>query len=1005
MKKPIAMLGAIAACAAFAAALGLGMARAVNGGAAPHAAQFANQADAAPNATAALTAALPNVAIASPGAGADGAGAAHRLAPHPTQPNPSSAAAAAAQTTIDYDDDDDGLIDVRTLAQLNAIRYDLNGNGNPDRASDASSYAAAFPNRDSAAATRMGCPETSMPADATADCAGYELRADLDFDTDGDGDVDSNDAGSYANWNPIGSAASKYTAEFKGNNRTISNLTITSGSGKLRLGLFSSLSPSGVISGVGMQDANIDINAALSASRVAALAGCNRYQFGTCPHSSHAGALVGYNEGAVRSSYSTGRVNFGTGGGGGVFGGLAGMVENGGSVEACWSSARVHANGNLASVGGLVGQIGFSGSRHGSVTASYATGRATVQGATTRASGFVGYIATAGSRIAASYSTGSVTARGRGAWGHSFATKAFVVSYAVATSNSYWDTTSSGRSDDGNSIPPEGVTAANMKAPTDYSGIYASWNVNVDGVTGNDDPWDFGTSSHYPRLKFDDMNLMAQLRDYDLDDDGLADIYTLDQLNAARWDLDGSGAHDSGVSGANRKRFKQAWLNADASLGCSDTADVGTAPGPCVGYELMNDLDFDTDGDGDVDANDSPSYTNWSPIGTQSAPYTSRFEGNQKVVRSMRINSGLSRVGLFGQSSGTITRLGVEGASVRATSTTENFVGVLVGRNQGTVRSSWATGSITRGAGSSSIRVGGLVGNNTSPSGGAATIAASWAGVSVSLAPSGAYAGGLVGTVNSGTITASYAKGAVKTTGGSAFSGGLVGWLNTGASVDSSYAVGAVTASGSGGTAGGLAASGSGAVTASYWDAGTTGVADDADGSSPEGVGTSDLQSITSYTGVFVDWNANVDGQTGADNPWNFGATMQYPRLQFGFDARGQVSQGSLAMGTPGTNGDNPVVGQTASVCLVAGPNQRAARAGNPSLPSRWVWSHSDDGVTWTNIAEDGGATYEYTPTSGASGVVGKYLRACVALNSSLTSVHGADEACAGPFAKVQASN
>ena len=42
---------------------------------------------------------------------------------------------------MDYDADDDGLIEVANLAQLNAIRWDLDGDG---VASDAG-YATAFP--------------------------------------------------------------------------------------------------------------------------------------------------------------------------------------------------------------------------------------------------------------------------------------------------------------------------------------------------------------------------------------------------------------------------------------------------------------------------------------------------------------------------------------------------------------------------------------------------------------------------------------------------------------------------------------------------------------------------------------------------------------------------------------------------------------------------------------------------------------------------------------------
>ena len=45
---------------------------------------------------------------------------------------------AAAQTTTDYDADDDGLIDINNLDQLNAIRWDLDGNGDPAAANTSS---------------------------------------------------------------------------------------------------------------------------------------------------------------------------------------------------------------------------------------------------------------------------------------------------------------------------------------------------------------------------------------------------------------------------------------------------------------------------------------------------------------------------------------------------------------------------------------------------------------------------------------------------------------------------------------------------------------------------------------------------------------------------------------------------------------------------------------------------------------------------------------------------
>ncbi|MDE0318878.1 MAG: hypothetical protein OXI97_03275 [Acidimicrobiaceae bacterium] len=101
---------------------------------------------------------------------------------------PVAAAPAGAQTpppVVDYDTDDGGLIEISSLAQLNAVRWDLDGDGAADvypagrdgytghDPDGATKHAAAFPN----AAVRMGCP--------SAGCDGYELTADLDFDTNG----------------------------------------------------------------------------------------------------------------------------------------------------------------------------------------------------------------------------------------------------------------------------------------------------------------------------------------------------------------------------------------------------------------------------------------------------------------------------------------------------------------------------------------------------------------------------------------------------------------------------------------------------------------------------------------------------------------------------------------------------------------------------------------------------------------------------------------------------
>ena len=44
-------------------------------------------------------------------------------------------------------------------------------------------------------------------------------------------------------------------------------------------------------------------------------------------------------------------------------------------------------------------------------------------------------------------------------------------------------------------------------------------------------------------------------------------------------------------------------------------------------------------------------------------------------------------------------------------------------------------------------------------------------------------------------------------------------------------------------------------------------------------------------TGIYADWNVDVDGVSGADNPRDFGASRQYPALRRGnFDTAAQFA-------------------------------------------------------------------------------------------------------------------
>ncbi len=319
---------------------------------------------------------------------------------------------------------------------------------------------------------------------------------------------------------------------------------------------------------------------------------------------------------------------------------------------------------------------------------------------------------------------------------------------------------------------------------------------------------------------------------YDSDSDGLIDISTLAQLNAIRWDVDGDGTVDDA---GNAVAYASAFPYPAAGMGCAGT---------CVGYELISSLSFDETGDGRITAADGGYWNGgkgWIPIGS----FNAIFRGNGHTIDNLYVNNR-DEAGLFSSLSadGVITGLGVVNAGVSGSS-----VGGLVVRNRGTIISSYATGTVSKSGGGGSS-VGGLVGSNFN-----GTIIASYATGSVSMTGGGGSAvGGLVGSNINGTIIASYATGSVSKSGGGGSSlGGLVGNnLN-------------------------------GTIVSSYWDTISSGLSTSGGGT---GKSTTQLKSPTGYTGIYANWNLdldNADGDntptTGGDDPWDFGTSGQYPSL------------------------------------------------------------------------------------------------------------------------------
>ena len=361
-----------------------------------------------------------------------------------------------------YDTDGDGLIEISTLKQLDAMRHDLDGDGRPTTAGEAA-YRLAF---------------TDLPADmqlhCDGGCKGYELLEDLDFDTDDSGAPNADDAywADGAGWQPIGGNSNEFRTIFEGNGHTIRNLFINRPA-KDRVGLFGQITGTSThIRRVGL--INVDVTG-----------------------KAYVGGLVGrQTDGHITDCYVTGQVS-----GKSAVGGLVGYLDSeGGSITASYATVQVRVSRDRNYGGGHAG--GLVGASHGVITASYATGQ--VSGSI-HVGGLAGITFRKGSgrpaSIRSDYATGPV--RGGLYTGGLIGTAS---NSSSSVRDSYWDTETSGRTNSSrNSSRGTGKTTAALQTPTGSQGIYANWSRPWSGSAGwlSEPPWDFGTSAQYPALKAD----------------------------------------------------------------------------------------------------------------------------------------------------------------------------------------------------------------------------------------------------------------------------------------------------------------------------------------------------------------------------------------------------------------------------------------------------------------------------------------------------------------------
>ena len=735
-----------------------------------------------------------------------------------------------------YDTDRDGLIGVFNLEQLNAIRYDLDGDGRADDRRNPEAYVDAYP-------------------DASCNgCNGYELARPLDFD----------DPGSYASgtvnpewttgdgWLPIGITGSPFQATFKGNGYTISNLYIHRSG--VDTGLFGYTD--GVIRNVGLVDADVT-----GAETVGGLAGLN------------AG-------GTIMASYVTGRVT-----GQVRVGGLIGVNRAGnagdGQVVASYSTATVS---GVESVGGLAAW------NDGTISASYSRGRVVGDSAV---GGLLGELSEFDGRVTDSYwdvqSSGLNVGIGQGD-----SSGAEGKTTAELQSPTWYTGIFSGwKSDWDNADDEFGTTGVDYFWHFGSASQYPSLKVD-DALAACQErrmpPAVFAS---------EDTGGPGAVGRRDTDGDGLIEVSNLEQLDAIRHDLDGDGRPDDGADSESYAAAFPGY-SAEGCPGCRgyelgrslDFNDPGSYSSRAINPDWTTGLGWTAIGprnihasrdateggrfEGVFDGNGntiSNLYIYYSINGQRAHSGLFAVNGESGVIRNLGlidvevtiVYSAWSSGGLTGANFGTIS----DSYATGRLWSRHGYFGGLVGRNNGYIVDSFSEASVHRGGGLAGINdgtisnshaaglvsgenSGGLVRSNfgeiidshtegdvtgTKSAGGlvnsnigvvcgsraTGTVAAETAGglaasnqgeigySHATASVSGATVGGLAGA-NSGKISASYATGGVT---GTSRAGGLVG-SNSGA-ISFSYATGSVSATSRSRSAGGLVGwMESGAISASY---------------------------------------------------------------------------------------------------------------------------------------------------------------------------------------------
>ena len=417
----------------------------------------------------------------------------------------------------DIDDDGDGLIEIGTAAELNAVRYALNGNGRR-------SLRNGVLNID-------GCGNGNN----INSCAGYELVTDISLTA-----YANNERGK--GWQPLGHDTDRvndgcqgavFNGTFEGNGFMISDLSINR-SAEDCVGLFGYMAANSEIRNLTLRAESVvgrNIVGGLVGYTSTARIVSSSVVVAEVSGNNNVGGLVGDASAAriLSSSVVAGEVRGKSG--------VGGLVGNGGLVQIHSSSVVAGVvSGSDNNIGGLVGAGDSARIHSSSVVVGEVIG-------ITAVAGLIGRSARSAVRIvSSSVVVGEVSGTSFvgglvGSFG--FGSGQIAYSYVVSGSNtrmlvgiggetgiaSYWDSDTSSATSENLGTPQ---TTSNLRSPTGYEGIYAQWDdnpVRFDNGSMIDVPlavwcdrdnsgsieagegidanliWDFGTSSQYPAIK------------------------------------------------------------------------------------------------------------------------------------------------------------------------------------------------------------------------------------------------------------------------------------------------------------------------------------------------------------------------------------------------------------------------------------------------------------------------------------------------------------------------